>query len=57
MKTPNTNKLGFAKKDLVELNSSQLNDVNGGSTPLCSGSVIISLTLMTTKDLEDIINS
>jgi len=35
MKTQNATKLGFAKKSLVELNDNQMQDVNGGSTPLC----------------------
>ena len=40
MKTQSTNKLAFAKNALVELNNNQLHDINGGSTPLCSGSAI-----------------
>ncbi|HRB71784.1 class I lanthipeptide [Flavobacterium sp. WV_118_3] len=41
MKTTNTpTKLAFAKNSLVELNNNQLHDINGGSTPLCSGSAI-----------------
>ena len=35
MKTQNATKLGFAKNSLVELNDNQMQDVNGGSTPLC----------------------
>ncbi|MEO4003943.1 class I lanthipeptide [Flavobacterium sp. CAU 1735] len=35
MKSTNTNKLGFTKSSLVELNDNQMQDVNGGSTPLC----------------------
>ncbi|WP_044401240.1 hypothetical protein [Lacinutrix sp. Hel_I_90] len=48
MKTQNTNKLEFIKRDLLELNDSQLLDVNGGSTPttlLCS---IIIVSIITT---------
>ncbi len=44
MKTQNANKLAFAKSSLVELNDNQLNDVNGGTTPVCVG-VIIGLTM------------
>ncbi len=45
MKTVNTNSgLAFAKNSLVELNDNQLNDVNGGSTPFCTG-VIVGLTI------------
>ncbi|MEO4003965.1 class IIb bacteriocin, lactobin A/cerein 7B family [Flavobacterium sp. CAU 1735] len=35
MKSANATKLGFAKNSLVELNDNQMQDVNGGSTPLC----------------------
>ena len=46
MKTVNANsKLAFAKNSLVELNDNQLNDVNGGSTPFCTG-VIVGLSLI-----------
>jgi len=43
MKSQNkNNKLAFNKAAVTELNDNQLQDVNGGSSPLCIG-VIISL--------------
>jgi len=51
MKTTHTNKLAFAKKDLIELNNSQLNDVNGGSSPVCTGPLIFTITIII-KDME-----
>jgi hypothetical protein len=36
MKTQN-NKLDFRKNSVVELNDTQLEDINGGSTPACYG--------------------
>ena len=44
MKKQNRNKLEFSKTALVELNDSELNGVNGGSTPSCVA-VYISLRL------------
>ncbi|RLJ63307.1 lactobin A/cerein 7B family class IIb bacteriocin [Lacinutrix venerupis] len=41
MKTQNTN-LAFNKNSVTELNDNQLQDVNGGTSPVCVG-VIISL--------------
>ena len=49
MKTQTSNKLAFAKSSLVELNDNQLNDVNGGTTPVCVG-VIIGLTMIIAID-------
>jgi len=47
MKTVNTNnKLAFAKNSLVELNDNQLNDVNGGGTPVIIVSIIIVTVLI-----------
>ncbi len=43
MKTSNTNKLGFAKKSIVELNDDHLNNVNGGSLLLSAIVVAISV--------------
>jgi len=46
MKTTNTNKLGFTKSSLVELNDSQMRDVNGGTSPfLFPSSIITSIFL------------
>ncbi|MBN9283346.1 MULTISPECIES: class IIb bacteriocin, lactobin A/cerein 7B family [Flavobacterium] len=46
MKTVNTNnKLAFAKNSLVELNDNQLNDVNGGGTPVIIVSIIITVLI------------
>jgi len=47
MKTPNTNKLGFAKNSLVELNDNQLQDINGGLTPTLS--LVVSITVAITN--------
>jgi hypothetical protein len=45
MKTKNVNnKLAFNKAAVTELNDAQLQDVNGGSSPLCIG-IIISLLI------------
>ncbi|MCL9807396.1 class I lanthipeptide [Flavobacterium amniphilum] len=44
MKNQNVNKLVFTKTALFELNDSELNGVNGGSTPGCF-SYIIGYTL------------
>ena len=44
MKTQNANKLAFTKNALVELNDNQMVDVQGGTTPVCTG-VIIGLTI------------
>jgi len=45
MKTQNVNsKLKFDKNSLVELNDNQLQDVNGGSSPFCTG-IIVSLLI------------
>ncbi|THF49541.1 class IIb bacteriocin, lactobin A/cerein 7B family [Flavobacterium supellecticarium] len=49
MKTQTSNKLAFAKSSLVELNDNQLNDVNGGTTPVCVG-VIIGLSIYVAID-------
>jgi len=41
MKTQNVNsKLKFDKNSLVELNDNQLKDVNGGSSPFCTGIIV-----------------
>lgn len=53
MKTTNTNKLTFAKSSLVELNKNQMHDINGGSTPVCSGSAIY-YTIIYTGTLNNI---
>ena len=46
MKTVNTNsKLAFAKNSLVELNDNQLNDVNGGGTPVIIVSIMITVLI------------
>ncbi|WP_452596452.1 class I lanthipeptide, partial [Pontimicrobium sp. MEBiC01747] len=38
MKTQKLNGLDFKRSSIVELNESQLTDVNGGSTPLLASS-------------------
>jgi len=43
MKTQNKN-LAFNKSSVTELSDNQLQDVNGGSSPLCTG-IIISLLI------------
>ena len=46
MKTVNTNnKLAFAKNSLVELNDNQLNDVNGGGTPLIISIIVVTVLI------------
>jgi len=39
-----SNKLAFNKVAVTELNDKQMNDVDGGTTPVCVG-VIIGLTI------------
>jgi len=53
MKTTHNSKLTFAKSSLVELNKNQMHDINGGSTPLCSGSAIY-YTIIYTGTLNNI---
>ncbi|RLJ63310.1 lactobin A/cerein 7B family class IIb bacteriocin [Lacinutrix venerupis] len=43
MKTQNTS-LAFNKSSVTELNDNQLQDVNGGTSPVCTG-IIISLLI------------
>ncbi|WP_156133139.1 class I lanthipeptide [Lacinutrix sp. Hel_I_90] len=47
MKTQNNNKLDLRKQSLVELNDTQLQDVNGGTSPIAitSSSVCLRVTI------------
>ncbi len=45
MKTPNTNKLAFAKNAIVELNDDHLRSVNGGSLLTVAITVAISVAV------------
>jgi hypothetical protein len=51
MKTTHRNKLAFAKNDLVELNNSQMLDVQGGTSPFFPSS-IIGITIFIEKEME-----
>ncbi len=51
MKTSNTNKLAFTKNALVELNDSQMIDVQGGTSPLMPSSIITVMTILE-KEME-----
>ncbi|UUC46199.1 class I lanthipeptide [Flavobacterium cerinum] len=45
MKTQNTNKLTFSKNALAELNDNQLNEVQGGSSAVLTGTIAISVAM------------
>lgn len=45
MKTQTINELRFRKETIIELNEVQLQDVNGGTTPVCAaGAVVVKVT-------------
>ncbi|WP_156133148.1 class I lanthipeptide [Lacinutrix sp. Hel_I_90] len=48
MKTQNKN-LAFNKSAVVDLNDDQLQSVNGGTTTLCTGTIIATIVIMTQK--------
>ncbi|WP_290701569.1 class I lanthipeptide [Lacinutrix sp.] len=48
MKTQNTN-LSFDKNSLIELNDSQLDDVKGGTTIVCSNCFTITIRTFLTR--------